>query len=215
VAAKRAARSEFQMVADTATRPTLLRRVRCASDDDAWREFEALYGGLIIRYGRRYGLQLVDAEDVCQIVLAKLARSLRSFEYDPSRGRFRDYLGRAVRNAIASFFASHKPVAAMVSLNEATEASAVDYDMDAIWQEEWAQHHYRRALATLRTQVDGRTVEIFNALLTGRSTDDIAEEFSASSAAIRKIKQRVRDRLQAIIESQIQDEELGPQEGDS
>jgi RNA polymerase sigma factor (sigma-70 family) len=144
--------------------------------------------------------------------MSKVARSLRSFDYDPNRGRFRDYLGRAVRNAIASFFASHKPAAATVSLNEATHAVAVNDDTAAIWREEWAQHHYRRALATLRAQVDGRTVEIFNALLAGRSQDQIAEEFSASRAAIRKTKQRVRDRLQAIIASQIQDEEFGPKE---
>lgn len=57
------------------TRPTLLARVQRA-DDDAWLEFAGIYGSLIIRYCRRSGLQLADAEDICQIILAKLARAL-------------------------------------------------------------------------------------------------------------------------------------------
>src|SRR5690348_14597759 len=82
------------------TQPSLLSRVRNPSDDQAWREFELKYRELILRFCRRQGMQQADAEDVIQIVLANLLRSLPNFLYDRNRGRFRDYLYRSVRNAI-------------------------------------------------------------------------------------------------------------------
>ncbi|MCA9752374.1 MAG: sigma-70 family RNA polymerase sigma factor, partial [Gemmatimonadetes bacterium] len=82
------------------TRPSLLLRLRDPSDRRSWAEFDARYGELIVRYCLRRGLQLADAEDVRQEVLVSLASALKTFEYSPERGRFRGYLGRAVRNAI-------------------------------------------------------------------------------------------------------------------
>ena len=52
---------------------------------------------LIYRSCRRRGLQDADAADVGQEVLAQVARSIRDFEYQPGRGRFRDWLGAVVR----------------------------------------------------------------------------------------------------------------------
>lgn len=196
------------MLDGSTTRPSLLVRLRDSGDDAAWREFEAAYGGLFVRYGRRLGLQLADAEDICQTVLAKLARSLRTFDYDPDRGRFRDYLGRSVRNAISSHFSSHRSEASTVSMGEAVERiSGEDHDA-AVWHEEWTRHHYRRAMQSLRAVVDHQTLVIFDALISGRSIEDVAVQFSMNPAAIRKTKQRMRDRLQAIIARQIQNEEL-------
>jgi RNA polymerase sigma-70 factor (ECF subfamily) len=74
------------------TRASLLVRLRAgAADPDAWRQFVLLYGPLLMAWGRRWGLQEADAEDVTQTVLLKLAGRLRSFEYDPTR-RFRGFL---------------------------------------------------------------------------------------------------------------------------
>ena len=46
------------------TRASLLSRVRNVSDEGAWREFEALYHDLLVRFCRRRGLQEADASDV-------------------------------------------------------------------------------------------------------------------------------------------------------
>src|SRR5262245_34298307 len=155
------------------TRPSLLARVRSSQDSDAWRQFEAAYADLIIRYCVRSGLQLADAEDVRQTLLAKLARSLRHFEYDPGRGRFRDYLGRCVRNAIASA-AGHKTGASTVSIDERFAAS--DDVADDRWNEEWIANHLRRAMTTLRATSEERQTRVFDAILQGRSPDEIAAE---------------------------------------
>lgn len=187
------------------TRPSLLIRVRDAGDSDAWQQFEAAYGELVLRYCRRRGLQLADAEDIRQIVLTKLARSLRRFDYDPARGRFRDYLGQCVRGAIATEFSRHKVASDAVSIQE---GDAVLADGEALWHEEWIQHHYRRAARILRATCDEQTLAVFDEVLAGRPYDEIARQYGMSEAAVRKVKQRVRDRLQQLIAKQIQDEEL-------
>src|SRR5262245_21131416 len=82
------------------THPSLLARLRDPRDEPAWREFEARYRDLVRRFCRRKGLQESDAEDVGQFVFLALARTLPTFRLEPGRGRFRDYLGCAVTNAI-------------------------------------------------------------------------------------------------------------------
>ncbi len=110
------------------TQPSLLSRVRDGSDQAAWREFEAKYRELLMRYCRARGLQQSDADDVCQLVMMNLAQSLRNFEYSPEKGRFRSYLGRVVRNSISRYFS--RPIPPGRALDTAVMATVPDEDPD-------------------------------------------------------------------------------------
>src|SRR5271165_2382604 len=74
------------------TRPSLLLRLRNGSDADAWRTFIGIYAPLVYGFARRHGLQDADASDLTQEVSGEVCRAIRSFEYQPERGRFRDWL---------------------------------------------------------------------------------------------------------------------------
>jgi hypothetical protein len=56
------------------TRPSLVLRLSNARDEAAWAEFLALYEPLVLRLMRRYGLQDSDSRDICQEVLAAVAK---------------------------------------------------------------------------------------------------------------------------------------------
>jgi RNA polymerase sigma-70 factor (ECF subfamily) len=86
------------------TSVTLLQRVALAGppDQDAWKRFAAQYGPRIHAWCLRWKLQEADAEDVTQIVLAKLARQMQQFVYDPS-GSFRGWLKTVTHNAWQDF----------------------------------------------------------------------------------------------------------------
>src|SRR5579871_4356417 len=86
------------------TRPSLLIRLRNPQDAEAWSLFVDLYGALVFRACRRRGLQDADATDVTQEVLIEVVHSIRTFVYQPERGRFRDWLWTIAQRRLARFF---------------------------------------------------------------------------------------------------------------
>jgi RNA polymerase sigma-70 factor (ECF subfamily) len=191
---------------DGATRSSLIRRLGDPRDDEAWRDFDRRYRELVLRYGLRRGLQLADAEDVRQAVMMNLARAMPRFVYDRSRGRFRSYLGRVVRNAVSRFLAGRPAEALVPDLEVADPAGAADDDP---WIEEWRTHHLRLALDALRSSVEPATLSAFERLLDGASTAEVAREMGLTEAAVQKIRQRMRDRVKDLVRRQIRDEDAG------
>jgi RNA polymerase sigma-70 factor (ECF subfamily) len=201
-------------VASETTHPSLLSRVRDPADAAAWREFEARYRDLIRRYCRRCGLQTADAEDVGQLVMLALARALQRFRFDPARGRFRDYLGRVVHNAIRRHLARPTQApglldTAVLDLLTATKAE----ERDETWESEWRQHHLRLAMLAVRAECAPASLSVFELLLSGASVEAVAAQSGLTAVAVYKIKQRMRDRVSERIEQQIRDEEFSDAEG--
>lgn len=185
------------------TRISLLKRLRDADDASAWREFDMRYRELVHRYCRACGLQTADAEDVHQAVLISLARSIHGgFVYDRTRGRFRRYLGRAVRNEVIRF--RRRMVATPNGLPDDPPAEDAD---DERWEREWQNHHLRLALQTLRERHDPDHMHVFDRLLAGETVEHIAQTSEFSVDAVYKIKQRVRRRLEEQILEQIREED--------
>ena len=81
------------------TQASLLLRLRDQQDDAAWTRFVDVYGPLVFRYAQRRGFQDADAADLTQDVLQSVARAMRSFQYDQTRGSFRGWLFTATRRA--------------------------------------------------------------------------------------------------------------------
>lgn len=191
------------------TQPSLIGRLRSPDDHDAWRRFDATYGGLIVSYARRRGLSLADAEDVRQIVLLSLVKAMPGFTLQPERGRFRSYLGRVVGNAIQRHRTRPHRQREVLELDTTLLATLVDAEgrSDLVWEEEWASHHLRLALRRLRESFDPRSVAVFNRLLGGERVADVASAMGMSRAAVHKVKQRVRNRLKQLVAEQIDEEE--------
>ena len=193
-----------------ATRLSLLARVRDPADQAAWTEFERRYHDLVRHYALARGLQFCDAEDVCQVVFLRLSRYLRNFEYQPARGRFRSYLGAIVRNIVNSQLACPQSRIRPLDETDAAAACLPEPAMtadDATWEREWMQHHYRRALETVRGEVDARSIAVFERLIAGDSIDAVAAALGMSLDAVEKVRQRMRTRMQAAVARQIREED--------
>lgn len=186
------------------TRPSLFSRLRDGEDDASWREFDAKYRELVLRYCRVRGLQPDDAEDVLQIVLIGFARALRNFRYDPRKGRFRGYLGRCVSHAIKRQKQGRRLDAQVMVgefVNELEDQAPGELDQD--WEAEWTDHHFRLAMQAVREDFEPQSIEVFECLKDGASVEQAAQRFGMSVAAVHKVKQRVRDGLKAQIAAQI------------
>ena len=122
------------------------------------------------------------------------------FTYDPSKGRFRHYLRKIVRNhAIRIYHQRH----AMISIDD--ENSGVDQiasadQWDAMWEEEWHRHLLNMALIELKGRVQTETYVAFEMYaLQNRSVQDVAEFLNISIASVYTAKSRCVAALKEII----------------
>lgn len=191
------------------TPPSLLMRVRDPADRSAWREFDHRYREWLIRFFRRRNVPFADAEDLVQRVFANLTTSLPQFTYDPNRGRFRDYLLRCARNALAEWAnCLGRKGATLYSYGSAGPASdELDPAEAQIWEEEWISHHYRLAIQTLKETVSERDIAILERSMNGATIADMMKEFELEEAAVYKARQRIRERMESLIAAQIAEED--------
>ncbi len=146
------------------TRASLLIRLRDnGADEQAWDQFVHLYGGQILAWCRQWQLQDADAQDVTQMVLLKLVKSLPGFSYDPSRS-FRGWLRTLTEHAWKDFLASQKRagrgsgdsgVGAMLQTLQARD------DLVKRLQDAYDQELLAQAMAEVRQRVEANTWSAF------------------------------------------------------
>ena len=89
------------------TSVSLILKVANESDVLAWQQFSDIYQPLVYRIAISRGLQAADANDLVQEVMTRVARSVRNWDPDQTKGTFRGWIGRIARNLIIDFL-KHK-----------------------------------------------------------------------------------------------------------
>jgi RNA polymerase sigma-70 factor (ECF subfamily) len=177
------------------TRPSLLIRIRDPRDGEAWETFVDTYLPMIYRYARRMGLQDADAADVSQEVLVEVARCIRAFEYQPGRGRFRDWLGVLVRRRVFRFLKKQgrgSGDACGEDPNRPEGSSA-----DVAWDDEFNTRILDMAMARARPHFEPTTWRAFEAVwLENRRAAEVAAELAQPIEVIYSSKSRVLRRLE-------------------
>ena len=74
------------------TRKSLLARLKTASNNNDWEALYEQYSAIILSFCLKQGLDEFGARDVLQETMILLMRKLPGFEYDPQKGRFRNWL---------------------------------------------------------------------------------------------------------------------------
>jgi RNA polymerase sigma factor (sigma-70 family) len=186
------------------TQPSLLIRLRDASDEQAWAQFVDLYAPLVYGYARRRGLQDADASDVTQVVLRVVMSAIRKLDYDPQRGAFRHWLFTIVRTKLVSYV-TRQPIACqgtgdsgMQILLEAQPAPEAE---TVAWDAEYEQRLFTWAAEQVRAQVRKETWQAFwQTAVEGRRGKEVAASLGLSLGAVRLAKSRIVARLKALIQ---------------
>lgn len=180
------------------TRASLLMRLRDGGDAEAWRTFVAVYTPLVYGFARSRGLQDADAADVAQDVLSEVARCIRSFEYRPEVGRFRDWLGLVTRRRLGRFF--HRQANRPESLPDEPANSS-----DPEWTSAFHQHLLNAALDRIKPEFEPNTWQAFSKIwLHGQAVASVSSELEMSATAVyiakSRILKRLRDEVLALAE---------------
>ena len=176
---------------DAPTSPSLVLRLRDHADAGAWTEFMDVYSPLLYDFCRARGLQSSDAADVAQEVLLRVAKAVRSFEYDPSKGLFRDWLAKIVINEIRRFGKKR------TDFVEATNDLDQDFgNLESMWNEQFQQHIFSKALARCQPHFAPETWKMFERSWIDKLEPElVAKELQISVEQIYVARSRVLKRL--------------------
>lgn len=189
------------------THPSLLLRIRDASDADAWTEFVNVYGPIVYAYSRRRGLNDSDAADVTQEVMAQVAQSIGSFDYQPEKGRFRSWLGRVTKSKINRLRrrAEHSAGGERAMQSELLENEVAE-ETDSEWIEHFSAEIMNVALERIRPNFELATWQAFEAVwVHNRPAAEVAQEMGRPVVSVYLAKSRALARLRAEILSLAED----------
>jgi RNA polymerase sigma-70 factor (ECF subfamily) len=189
---------------DTQTSVTLLGRLKqIPPDQAAWAQFADRYGRKIYGWCRQWNLQEVDAEDIAQGVLLKLAEKMRAFEYDPAKS-FRAWLKTVTRHAWLDSCSTRKVTAAGGSqVLEQLQAIEAREDLVRRLEEEFDRELFDEATARVRVRVTPRTWEAFErTAIRDESGAEVAQSLGMKVAAVfvarSKVQKMIREELQKL-----------------
>jgi RNA polymerase sigma-70 factor (ECF subfamily) len=183
----------------------LLVRIRNADDEEAWQTFVAIYAPLVYGYARRHGLQDADAADLTQETMSEVARSMRSFEYHPEKGRFRDWLRTIARRRLLRFDHRKRRLTEHSCDGDAIEGIA-GQDVDEDWDGAFSSQVLQAGLERAKPHFEPTTWRAFERVwLDGQTPAETAQELAMGITSVYLAKSRVLKRLEQEIR-QIADE---------
>jgi len=176
------------------TSPTLLNRIK-DGDDASWNEFHERYRRFIWCIARSYRVREADRDAVVNGVMAELFATRDKFQYDPDKGRYRDYLRKVVKNHILRMRRSEHP---MDNIDEGGFEEPSEDDFDEIWEREWKDYVLQQAKQLLRERLDPVTYQIASRCAFAKEDPEkLAAEYHIKTDHVYLIKHRALKLLRA------------------
>ena len=196
----------MRLASDGSTNRGLLREVADWENEAAWLRFRDVYGPLMERWCRGYGLDRDSIDEVCQRIWIELAGRMKTFEYDPNR-TFRGWLRRLCESRVLNFLRQRR-AATLPSLDDRTEgperiASRGAADPDRTDEGDDRLHLFlleegEKVQAVVRGKVQPRTWEAFWLVaVRDWSVERTAQSLGMTRIAVYAARDRVARMLRA------------------
>jgi RNA polymerase sigma factor (sigma-70 family) len=172
-----------------------------------WGQFQVIYGQVIKGYAMKIGMSSSQSDDILQETLIAMTNILPRFEYDPQKGKFRNFLLTVVhRKALAVMRKTQREKC--VSLEEKNtdhrtgeledETSAI---IEKKHEEYWQECIMGKAmeLLLLDPNIEPKSLDVFmDNAMSGMSPKSVAEKYQITENAVYQIKNRMIKRLRHI-----------------
>ncbi len=194
------------------TRLSLVVRLKNAQDHEAWTEFTAIYEPLILHLLARNSLQESDARDVCQQVLAAVAKDIEQWRPDGREQSFRRWLFRIAKNRVIKFLVNQRKKprgaggsAAQLSLEQQPDTRE---SISELFEHEYRQQLLLRAAEQIRAEFRESTWEAFwRSYVLERPIADVARELDMSAGNVYVARSRIVARLRSKVREIVDQED--------
>ena len=182
------------------TRATLLLRLRDRGDDTAWSEFHELYAPLLYFYARERGLTCADAEEIRDQCLLVVAQKIAKFDYDRSKGGFKNWLYRIANGKVIDFLRKQREQPA--DTNVLRNLPDPQPSPEELWDQQWRQQHILYCAAQVSGAFSKTTYRVFELLaFEGREVDEVCMQLDLTRNQVYIAKSRVLRQIRARIEA--------------
>ena len=180
------------------TRGSLLAAVK-KGDEISWEKFYDMYKPLILLKGSDLQLNQTEKEELVQLVMLSFFNTSKTFRYDKSKGRFRDYFKRVIHNKACDLMRKrHDGEVSVEEIPQTVENLLAEGDDR--WEEEWKNHILNQALEDLRGAVSPLVYQAFYMLtLENMSGKEVAETLGISANAVYVYKHDAQKKLKELI----------------
>ena len=179
------------------TRSSVLRAVADTQNEAAWRRFFDLYAGFIYSIARSKGMGDTDADDIVQVVFADLVRTLPTFKYDRTKGKFRSYLSGLVHWRVMDRLKAGKRDADIkAAFSDESKTAASSPGDDGFAEREWQAAALEEALRRIKPDVRPEHYAAFVAsAVEGQDTESVMRLYGLTSDNLYQIRKRLTERL--------------------
>jgi len=188
------------------TRRTLLARLRRTRTDEAcWSEFFDAYSRLIFSVARKSGLSHADSEDIVQVTVLKVSRYIDRFEFDPARGKFRNWVCMITKQQIANHYrkVNRQPLIDEWDPDDADSTPEIEDPVnrwDEIWDDEYIGYLNGMVLAKVKRKVSPKQYQIFHLYCIKELTSEkVAEILDVNPNEVYLAKNRVKPVYEEVL----------------
>jgi RNA polymerase sigma factor (sigma-70 family) len=184
----------------TATRRSLLERVKNWDDQESWRLFFDTYWVLVRSVALKAGLSEAEADDVVQETMLSVAKKIRDFHYDPAIGKFRSWLIHNTQWRVGDQLRKRKRLAQPRTRTNSERRTATieqipdpaSLDLNKVCEEEWENHLFQLAVEKMKRQVKAKHFQIFDLYVLKKwSGNKVAETVGVDRALVHLTKYRL------------------------
>jgi RNA polymerase sigma-70 factor (ECF subfamily) len=181
------------------TSQSLLDRLQNHEDTQAWQRLLAVYEPWLRGWLGRHQLQPADVDDLVQDILAVVNQKLPAFVHNGQPGAFRAWLRAILVNQVRAFLRTHRHREALTAptlpqVLDQLEGPASDASRQ--WDLEHNRHVVRRLLASVQSEFQPQTWEVFRLLvLENVPAAEVALRCGVQRNAVYVAKARVLARL--------------------
>lgn len=189
------------------TRLSLIVKLVDHQDEDAWNEFVQIYQPVVQRFIQARGLQYADAAEITQEVLARVARSIESWDPEHQNSTFRGWLYRITRNQTIDFLRKRRPEIALSDAFDDSSSqipSRPDAPHSGEFRKEFEKQLFYWAAERLRRTFKPTNWQAFwMSTVEGQPVEQVARKLGIECGTVYVARSRIMARLSRLIQDRM------------